>query len=103
MSTHKEGASIMVDVLMPYGEPSAGPAGRIAPRLPSLDGQTIGVVNNSWRCMHVVAEELTRRLKAEHGVVEIIERRISAAQTLPPPMLEEMAGACDAVIVGIGN
>lgn len=88
---------------MPYGEPSTVAGPRLAPRLSSLAGRRIGIVNNSWRCMHVVAEELTRRLKAEHGVVDIVERRISAAQTLPPPVLDEMADACDAVIVGIGN
>lgn len=93
----------MVDVLMPYAEPSQAQEGRLAPRLPTLDGRTVGLVNNSWRCMNVVAEELTRRLKAEHGVVDVVERRISAAQTLPSAMLEEMVGACDAVIVGIGN
>ena len=93
----------MVDVLMPYAEPAEVEAGRLAPRLSSLDGRTVGLVNNSWRCMHVVAGDLTRRLKAEHGVVEVIEHRISAAQTLPPPTLQEMAMACDAVIVGIGN
>lgn len=93
----------MVDVLMPYAEPSQAEGGRLAPRLSTLDGRTVGLVNNSWRCMNVVAEELTRRLKAEHGVVDVVERRISAAQTLPPAMLEEMVGACDAVIVGIGN
>lgn len=93
----------MVEILMPYAEPSASQGGLVAPRLSSLDGRTIGLVNNSWRCMNVVADELTRRLKSDHGVVEIVERRISAAQTLPPPMVEEIAGACDAVIVGIGN
>lgn len=93
----------MADILMPYAEPSQAEGERLAPRLSALDGRTVGLVNNSWRCMNVVAEELTRRLKAEHGVVDVVERRISAAQTLPPQMLEEMAGACDAVIVGIGN
>lgn len=88
---------------MPYAEPSDAAGPRLAPRLPSLAGRRIGLVNNSWRCMHVVAEELTRRLTAEHGVAEIVERRISAAQTLPPAVLEQMADDCDAVIVGIGN
>lgn len=93
----------MADVLMPYAEPLAAQTGIIARRLPSLDGRTIGIVNNSWRCMHVIADELAAQLIGQFGVIEIVERRISAAQTLPPAMTEEMASTCDAVVVGIGN
>lgn len=92
----------MVDILMPYAERPGSHGAPMGTRLPSLDGRTVGLVNNSWRCMHVIADQLTRRL-VELGAARVVERRISAAQTLPEPLLEELASTCDAVVVGIGN
>jgi len=93
----------MVDILMPYAEQSTGRAGLAAARLSTVRGSTIGIVNNSWRCMNVIADELTTVLRADYGVAHVVERRISAAQTLPADMLAAMAADCDAVVVGIGN
>jgi hypothetical protein len=93
----------MVDILMPYAEQTTGSAGLAAPRLSTVHGRTIGIVNNSWRCMNVIADELTALLRDDYGVARIVERRISAAQTLPDDVLEAMAADCDAVVVGIGN
>lgn len=93
----------MVDILMPYAESPSGRTGLAATRLSTVHGRTIGIVNNSWRCMNVIADELTTVLRADHGVARVVERRISAAQTLPEDMLEALAADCDAVVVGIGN
>jgi hypothetical protein len=93
----------VVDILMPYAESPAGEAALGAQRVASLDGARLGIVNNSWHCMHVIADELTGRFTADLGVVEVVEERISAAQTLPDDLLESMAARCDAVLVGIGN
>jgi hypothetical protein len=92
----------MVDILMPYAEQPPGASGLAAARLSTVNGRTIGIVNNSWRCMNVIADELAALL-TEQGAERIVERRISAAQTLPDDMLAEMAADCDAVVVGIGN
>ena len=93
----------MVAILMPHAELSTEDAGELAPRLTSLQGRTIGIVNNSWRCMDVIANELDTVLSGRFEVAGIDERRISAAQTLPIAAVEEMASTCDAVVVGIGN
>jgi len=87
---------------MPYAEQPPGASGLAAARLSTVNGRTIGIVNNSWRCMNVIADELAALL-TEQGAERIVERRISAAQTLPDDMLAEMAADCDAVVVGIGN
>lgn len=92
----------MVDILMPYAESTRAGRWTEAPRAGSLRGATIGIVNNSWRCMHVIADEL-HAVFAEHGVADVDERRISAAQTLPPDDVADLAGRCAAVVVGIGN
>jgi hypothetical protein len=93
----------MVDILMPYAETRGAGAGLLSTRLPGLEGRTLGIINNSWRCMNVIAEELAARLKEDHGVVAVVEERISAAQTLPDDRLRGLAQRCDGVAVGIGN
>jgi hypothetical protein len=92
----------MVDVLMPYAEQPGETSAGTATRLSTVHGRTIGIVNNSWRCMDVIADELASVL-TQRGAVRIVERRISAAQTLPEPDLDALAAECDAVVVGIGN
>jgi hypothetical protein len=93
----------VVEILMPYAESATVTALHTAERVAALEGATLGIVNNSWHCMHVIADELTSRLKADFGVAKVLEERISAAQTLPEDLLEQMAARCDAVLVGIGN
>jgi hypothetical protein len=77
----------MVAVLMPHPEPADAVASPtpVAPRLATLAGRTIGIVNNSCHCMDVVTEELRRALYADYAVAEVMEVKISAAQTLPRP------------------
>lgn len=93
----------MAEILMPYAESVAADAWSGAPRLPALTGRTVGLVNNSWRCMNVLADELARLLVDEHGVAAVREERISAAQVLPDDRVTALAHDCDAVVVGIGN
>jgi hypothetical protein len=93
----------VVDILMPYAESAEAEAAHGAPRIATLTGATLGIVNNSWHCMHVIADELTRQLTTDLGVREVVEERISAAQTLPDDLVDSMAARCDAVVVGIGN
>lgn len=92
----------MVQILMPHAERATATAVAMAPRLHGLVDARIGIVNNSWRCMDVLADELTRTLSGL-GVGQVVEERISAAQTLPPDPLGRLASGCDAVVVGIGN
>jgi hypothetical protein len=93
----------MTVILMPHAEGHPASEVTLSPRLASLRGATVGFVNNSWRCMDLLSDELQALLRDRYGVVEIIEERISAAQTLPEDRLTAMAARCDAVIVGIGN
>jgi hypothetical protein len=93
----------VVEILMPYAESAAAETRPGASRVATLDGVTLGIVNNSWHCMHVIADELTSRLTADFGVASVVEEQISAAQTLPDDLLDSMAARCDAVLVGIGN
>jgi hypothetical protein len=95
----------MIDVLMPYGEPDLTntPDTPVAPRLDSLQGATVGIVNNGWHCMDLLTEEARAALLTDYGVSDVVEVNISAAQTLPPEKLSLLVDSCDAVVVGIGT
>ena len=80
------------------------PAARaLAPALTSLEGATVGLLDNNKKnvghFLQFVAEELTER----HGVKEVVRRR-KANMSAPAPedvMLELIP--CDAVIAAIGD
>lgn len=92
-----------VVVLMPYAEDPAAQPKQLAPRLDTLRGKTIGIINNTWNCMNVASDELRRLLLSEYGVADVIEKRTAATQKLPDPEIEDLAHRADAVICGIGN
>jgi hypothetical protein len=96
-------SSRQIEVLMPYGESPADSGDRLAPRLSDLGGRVIGIGNNSWNCMNVLAGEYRRILLEELGVREVVEHRVAATVRLHPTMMDDLVARCDAVIVGIGN
>lgn len=69
----------------------------------SLAGKTVGVINNRWRSMHIITDELRMLLKEEHGVARIVEKQCASAYPMPPAQLLELAREADAVICGIAN
>lgn len=93
----------MVDVLMPYAETDAGSAAPISARIGDLTGRVVGIVNNSWRCMDLITDELRTALRSDYSVADVTEIKISATQTLPDDELIRLSETCDAVIVGIGT
>ena len=94
-----------IAILMPHAEARAGATVglRLAPRPASLAGATVGIVNNSWRCMDFIADELRALFVQQLGAQEVLEVRISSTQTLPEDALAMMAARCRAIVVGIGN
>ena len=88
---------------MPYAEPAAHVGRKLAKRIAGLKGRTIGIANNSWNCMNVIANEYSSRLLRDYGVKEIVVHNGSSAVRLPKPMIDDLVIRCDAVIVGIGN
>ncbi len=90
-------------VLMPYAEETAARTKTLAPRLDSLQGKTIGIINNGWNCMNVTTEELRRLLVSEYGVADIIEKKTTASLKLPKAEIEDLARRADAVVCGMGN
>jgi len=75
----------------------------IAPRLASLRGRRIGLLDNTKKNADILLRAVGEILQAEHGVAEVIYRRkIGSSPAAPAEMLDELA-ACDAVINAYGD
>jgi hypothetical protein len=89
-------------VLSPIAD--APPAGiRMAAPLESLEGRTIGLLDNGKFNVTPFLDCVEEALRSEYGVREVVRRR-KANQNAPAPasLIAEMA-ACDAVISAVGD
>ena len=90
-----------ISVYVPTGEP-ATIAGCLAPRLRSMRGARIGILDNCKEFADLVLRGVAGILEREHGVASVKFWRKSYLG-IPSPFAKEMAGACDAVINGVGH
>jgi hypothetical protein len=74
-----------------------------APRLQSLDGKTVGLLDNSKEKANVFLTTLAERLGERFNVTTIIHRRKPTySRVAPQPIIAELAEACDCVITAMG-
>ena len=90
-------------VLHPAAEDIAETHGT-ASRLASLQGMTVGLVDNHKRNANVFLEELGRILTDQYGVAEIVTyRKASQSMPTPPEVLDDLAARCDATIHAVAD
>jgi hypothetical protein len=90
-----------IRVLDPRLDPELEPLA-LAKTLASLDGATIGLLDNAKIGTARFYDRLETLLK-QHGVREIVRRRKpDSSRPVPRAMLDELAGA-DAIVSGIGD
>ena len=75
---------------------------KLAPRLTSLRGARIGILDNCKEFADVVLRGVAEALKRDYGVAEVKIWQKSYLG-IPSPYAEEMASQCDAVINGVGH
>jgi len=68
-----------------------------------LEGRRVGILNNGWSSMDVVARSLERFLKEDYGVEEVLHWHIPIARSVSPETLDEVVGGTDAAVVGLAN
>jgi hypothetical protein len=73
----------------------------LAPRLRTLQGARIGILDNHKEFADIVLRGVASTLQREHGVSLTVWRKDYLGK--PSPYAREMAGACDAVINGVGH
>ena len=93
----------VVTVLHPAAEDVAEPQ-RLAPRLSSLQGMTVGLIDNHKRHADVYLEALGRLLQAGYGVARVVTyRKISQSLPTPDAVLDQLASECDAIIHAVAD
>lgn len=90
-----------IRVLDPRVDPDQEPLA-LAPAVASLDGATIGLLDNTKIGTARFYDHLEGLLR-QHGVREFVRRRKpDASRPAPPAMLDDF-GAADAIVSGIGD
>ena len=75
-----------------------------APRLPSLAGTRLGVIDDSKRNADVLLEELVELLRTRYEIAEVKwHRKPSASRPADPAAIKELVENCDSVIIAIGD
>ncbi len=75
-----------------------------APRLPTLAGTRLGIIDDSKRNADVLLEELAALLRTRYEIAEVKwHRKPSASRPADPAAIRELAESCDAVIVAVGD
>ena len=90
-----------ITVYVPTGEADTAP-GRLAPRLETVRGARIGILDNCKEFADLVLAGVADVLKRDHGVASVTFWRkdyLGAASPFP----REMAAQCDAVVNGVGH
>jgi hypothetical protein len=76
----------------------------LAPRLSSLQGTTVGLIDNHKRNANVYLEELGRLLQESYGVSRVVtHRKISQSMPTPDEVLDQLASECDAIIHAVAD
>jgi hypothetical protein len=93
----------VVTVLHPAAEDVAEPQ-RLAPLLSSLQGTTVGLIDNHKRNANVYLEELGYLLQERYGVSQVVTyRKISQSMPTPDEVLDQLATTCDAIIHAVAD
>lgn len=96
-----EGAS--VTIVNPAAE-DVSEQHRLAPRLASLAGIRIGLIDNSKRMADIFLNALRDKLRTQCGVTEVeYYRKTSPSVPTPPDVIQRLTDSCDAVIHGVAD
>jgi len=73
------------------------------PGLDTLEGKTIGIIDNGQSNSTTMFRELTKLLEERCRPAEVVFRtKPSHMQRAPAVLMEEIVSRCDAVITGLG-
>ena len=91
-----------LSLLLPTPETRTGGAAP-APRLTSLRGKTIGVINNQWWSFNVSLEQFEELLYERYEIGGVVTKLTEPGIPLTPEAMEDLTAKADAVINGLGN
>jgi hypothetical protein len=75
----------------------------LAPRLTSLRGKRVGLLDNSKEKADIFLIELAACLAERFTLADVVQRRKPAySRVAPPAIIEELRQSCDCVITAMG-
>ncbi len=74
-----------------------------APRLPSLAGRTVGLLDNGKLNVDILLNHVETLLRSQHGVGTVIRLHKPDASRPAPEGVAKGFAACDAVISAVGD
>ena len=77
--------------------------GTLAPRITSLRGATLGLLDNSKRNSDILLATIGQELKDRYGVSETIETTKPSASHVVSAQLQQLLARCHAIITGVGD
>jgi hypothetical protein len=90
-------------LVSPQSEPLLA-ASTLAPRLASLHGKRLGLLDNSKNRAAQLLDAVAAMLEVQYGCTSVMRhRKPSASKPAAPEVLAEFARACDLVLVGVGD
>lgn len=91
------------EVISPAGIPRI-PDEALNPRPETLEGATLGILENNKEFSDWVLDRVRDRLRESFEITEVVQRRKHhLAQPASPEILEELNARCDAVLLGVGH
>jgi hypothetical protein len=76
--------------------------GTLAPRLASLDGKVVGLLDNTKDLVETLLNEVQVLLQKDFPNTEFRYFRKDSVSGAPPALLDQVA-QCDAVVTGVGD
>ena len=72
--------------------------------LPSLQGRTVGLLDNGKIRVHELLDNIEDILRTEHGVAHVIRlKKPDASRPAPAEVIAELQATTDAVIAAVGD
>ncbi len=75
---------------------------RLAPRLETLDGKIVGLLDNTKDLVDTLLDEVKAQLKQDFPTVQFRYFRKDSVSGAPPGLLEQIA-QCNAVVTAVGD
>ncbi len=89
--------------LNPVQPPDIVPA-KLAPRLKSMEGITLGLLPNSKTNAKILLDLIVEELAKTATPGRVVSKgKLNASSNCPPDLIDELTDECDAVITGLGD
>lgn len=68
-----------------------------------IEGKSIGIISNEWRCVRIMLREIEQALTRKHGVKKVTTYPVEASMPAPKATLDQARRESDAIIVAMAN